>query len=253
MGPRRPSVRALQGERRDRRHGAQVRSRNGARVARPQAAHHRSVGERHGAVSGGRARVGQGRQPHRLRRVHRARSGRRGAHPRQRDVVEQARQASVEDPQRRRHRGRDGPRRGRHRAAHFARPEAGRDQSLARPRRQVPGGLEDPGQGPEPHRVRRVRRSRRGNRRPDPHLRHVVEQADQPPVGGPEEGRRRRGGGVEHRRREPAALPRPEAARDRRLGRLLLESPRRRHGAGQGRADDELRRVRRAGRGHRRG
>ena len=46
---------------------------------------------------------GQGREPHRLRRVRRARVGRRRADPRQRDVVEQARQASVEDPQRRRH------------------------------------------------------------------------------------------------------------------------------------------------------
>ena len=42
---------------------------------------------------------------------------------------------------------------------------------------QVSGRLEDPGQGPQPHRVRRVRRSRGGDRRPDPHLRHVVEQA----------------------------------------------------------------------------
>ena len=60
---------------------------------------------------GRRAHERQGRQPHRLRRVHRARAGRRRPHPRQRDVVEQARQAPVEDPQRRRQRRSDGARR----------------------------------------------------------------------------------------------------------------------------------------------
>ena len=43
-----------------------------------------------------------------------------------------------------------------------------------------------------------------------------------------------------------------EAAGHRHLGRLLLAAPRRRHDRRQGRADDELRRVRRARRGHRR-
>ena len=58
----------------------------------------------HGSLSRSGARVQrQGRQPHRLRRVRRARGGRRRPDPRQRDVVEQARQAPVEDPQRRRH------------------------------------------------------------------------------------------------------------------------------------------------------
>ena len=71
----------------------------------------------------------QGRQPDRLRRVRRARAGRRGADPRLRDVVEQARQASVEDPQRRRHGRGDGPRRRSRRAPHLARPQAGREQS----------------------------------------------------------------------------------------------------------------------------
>ena len=48
----------------------------------------------------GHPRHRQGRQPDRLRRVHRARAGRRRPDPRLRDVVEQARQAPVEDPQR---------------------------------------------------------------------------------------------------------------------------------------------------------
>ena len=46
-----------------------------------------------------------------------------------RDVVEQARQAPVEDPQRRRQRRGDGARRRSGRAAHLARPQAGREQS----------------------------------------------------------------------------------------------------------------------------
>ena len=44
VGPRRPSVRALQGERRDRRDRAQVRPGDRARLARPQAAHRRIRG-----------------------------------------------------------------------------------------------------------------------------------------------------------------------------------------------------------------
>jgi small subunit ribosomal protein S1 len=111
-----------------------------ARLARAQTAHHRSVGERDGPLSGRRAHGRQGRQPDRLRRVRGARSGRRRADPRQRDVVEQARQAPVEDPQRRRHRGRDGPGRGSDSAPHFARSQAGRDQSVARPRGKYPVG-----------------------------------------------------------------------------------------------------------------
>ncbi len=90
---------------------AEVRPGDRARLARPQAAHHRSVGERDGPLPGRRARRRQGGQPDRLRRVRRARVGRRRADPRLRDVVEQARQAPVEDPQRRRHGRRDGARR----------------------------------------------------------------------------------------------------------------------------------------------
>ena len=85
----------------------------------------------------------QGRQPHRLRRVRRARAGRRRPDPRQRDVVEQARQAPVEDPQRRRHGRRDGARRRSDGAAHLARPQAGREQPVARPGREVSGRHED--------------------------------------------------------------------------------------------------------------
>ena len=134
------------------------------------------------SLPGRRAHERQGRQPHRLRRLHRARAGRRRPDPRQRDVVEQARQAPVEDPQRRRHGRGDGARRRSGGAPHLARPQAGREQPVARAGREVPGRHAHQGQGPQPHRVRRVRRSRGGHRRPDPHLRHVVEQARQAPV-----------------------------------------------------------------------
>ncbi len=106
-------------------------------VAGPQAAQLRSVERGRRPLPGERAGVGQGGQPDRLRRLRRARAGRRGAHPRLRDVVEQAGQAPVEDPQRGRRGGRDGARRGRGRAAHLARPQADRDQPVARPGGEV--------------------------------------------------------------------------------------------------------------------
>ena len=107
----------------------------------------------------------------------------------------------------------DGARRRPGRAPHLARPQAGREQPVARAGREVPDRHDDHRQGPQPHRVRRVRRGRGGHRRPDPHLRHVVEQAAQAPVRGAEEGRRGRGDGAQHRRREPAPVARPQAAR----------------------------------------
>ena len=115
-------------------------------------------------------------------------------------------------------------------------------------RREVPGGLEDQGQGPEPDRVRRLRRGRGGHRRPHPHLRPVLDEARQAPFRDPEEGRRGRGDRPQHRRREPAPVPGPEAARDRHLGRVLLAPQGRRHRRGQDRPPDELRRLRGAGR-----
>ena len=75
----------------------------------------------------------QSREPDRLRRLRRARSGRRGADPRQRDVVEQAGQASVEDPQRRRQRRRDGARR-------RSRPRGGSRSASSRSR-AIPGTI----------------------------------------------------------------------------------------------------------------
>ena len=94
--------------------------------------HDRSVERRRRPLSGDGARARQGREPDRLRRVRRARAGRRGLDPRLRDVVEQARQAPVEDPQRRRRDRGDGARRRSDGAAHLARPQAGRRRTRGR-------------------------------------------------------------------------------------------------------------------------
>ena len=89
---------------------------------------------------------------------------------------------------------------------------------VARAGREISRRLEDRRQGAQPHRVRRVRRGRGRHRRPDPHLRHVVEQADQASVRGAEEGRQGRGDGAQHRRRKSAPVARAQAACDRYLG-----------------------------------
>src|SRR2546426_12743009 len=60
------------------------------------------------------------------------------------------------------------------------------------------------------------------HRRPDPHLRHVVDQAGAAPVGGREEGRRGRGADPERGRREQAHLARSQAG----AGRSLAEDRR---------------------------
>jgi small subunit ribosomal protein S1 len=85
-----------------------------------------------------------------------------GPHPRLRNVVEQARQAPVEDSQPGRSGRGDGARRRSRRAPDFARPQAGREQSVARARGEVPDRHDDHRQGPQPDRVRRVRGSGRG-------------------------------------------------------------------------------------------
>ena len=59
-------------------------------------------------------------------------------------------------------------------APHQPRPEADRAQPLGAARREVPGRLQDQGQGPQPHRLRRLRRDRGGHRRPGPHLRPLA-------------------------------------------------------------------------------
>ncbi len=86
------------------------------------------------------------------------------------------------------------------RAPDFARPQAGRRQPLGGAGGPLSSGHADHRSRAQPHRVRRVRRGGRGHRRPDPHLRHVLEQAPQAPVGGAEEGRQGRCDGAQRGR-----------------------------------------------------
>ena len=95
----------------------------------------------------------------------------------------------------------------------LARHEADRAGSVDGAAAQVPDRHPDQRQGPEPHQLRRLRRDRAGHRRPDPHLRHVVDQAGAAPVRGGEEGRRGGRRDPQHRRREQADLARPQAGR----------------------------------------
>ena len=78
---------------------------------------------------------------------------------------------------------------------------------------QVPDRHADHRQGAQPDQLRRLRRDRAGHRRPDPHLRHVLDQAGAAPVGSGQEGRHRQRRHPQHRRREQADLPRPQAGR----------------------------------------
>ena len=66
-----------------------------ARLAGPQADPGGPVAPRRREVSRRAPRQGQGGQPHRLRRLHRDRAGRRRPGPHQRDELDQARQAPV--------------------------------------------------------------------------------------------------------------------------------------------------------------
>ena len=85
-----------------------------------------------GELSGRRALQGQGRQRHRLRRFRRTGEGRRGADPRLRDELEQARGASLQGRQPGRPGRGPGARRRRGQPAHLARAQADRAQSVGR-------------------------------------------------------------------------------------------------------------------------
>jgi small subunit ribosomal protein S1 len=229
-------VGALQRQPGNRRHRAEVRPGDRTRVARPQAADERSVVERDRALPGRRAALGQGRQPDRLRRVRRARAGRRGLI----HVSEMSWSKRVKHPSKILNVGDSvetmvlGVDPGARRISlGLKQVESNPWHELAE---KYPIGTNITGKVQEPHRVRRLRRSGRGHRRPDPHLGHVVEQAPQAPVGSPEEG------GHRSRRWCSTSTPRTSACRwaqaapDRHLGRVLPAAPRRRHGRGQDRA-----------------
>ena len=246
LGPHRPPERDVRGGRGDPRRGPQVRPGHRARQPGPQADPGGSVAPRRREVPGRHAGQGQGRQPHRLRRLHRARAGRRGPGPRLRDELDQAGQAPVQARQP----GRRGRGRGaRHRPegqAHQPRHEADRAQPLDAARGQVPDRLGHPRRGPQRHRLRHLRRRRGGHRRPRARLRHLLDRAHQAPGREVQEGRRGRGGGAQHRRRERALQPRHQAARRPIPWTTLAE----RHPVGsapqgQGHQGHRLRRLRR--------
>ena len=126
------------------------------------------VEPRRRGVPAGQEGPRQGHVDHRLRRVRRARAGRRRPHPRQRDELDQEGQAPVEAP-----RGRPGDRvpgaRGRRaRPSASARSQAARARSLDALHREVPPRRQDRRQGPLHHRLRRLHRHRRRRRRHGP-------------------------------------------------------------------------------------
>ena len=188
--------------------GQDPRHRLAARAHQPghEAAPVLPLAERGRQVPGRHAGPGQGRLDHQLRRVRRDRAGHRGPGPHLRDELDPERAPPVQDREHRRdHRGR-GAQGGRGGGEDLARHEADRAGSVDGAAAQVPGGHPHPGQGPEPHQLRRLRRDRAGHRRPDPHLRHVLDQAGPAPVRGGQEGRRGGRRDPQHRRREQADL-----------------------------------------------
>ena len=113
-----------------------------------------------------------------------------------------------------------------------ARPEAARARSLDALHREVPAGRQDRRQGPQHHRLRRLRRHRRGRRRHGPQERHLVDGQGQQPARPLQEGRRRRGHHPQHQPRREEGLARHQAALGRPVADHLQRVP-----AGQGRQD----------------
>ncbi len=107
------------------------------------------------------ARAGPGGVAGRLRRLRRDRGGRRGPDPRQRDVVDQEGRQPRQDPRGGR-RGRGHRLRARHGPApHQPVAAPDRAQPLGGAVRHPPRGQRHRGQGPQPDRVRRLRRDHR--------------------------------------------------------------------------------------------
>ena len=159
--------------------------------------------------------------------------------------MDQAGQAPLQG-RRHRRRGRDG-RSGRRRPeqAHLSRHEAGRAQPVDAAAGQVPARLHDPRQDPQHHRVRHLRRDRRGHRRAGPHQRHLVDLPGQAPEPDLPEGGRGRGRRSQHRRRERALLLGHQAAVPRPLGLPASPLPARPRDLGAGHPGRARRRDRR--------
>ena len=134
---RQASVRSRQGRRRDRRAHPEVRPRALARVAGPEAARRRSVGEHRAPLPAQHPRVRQGHQHRRLRRVRRDRGRRRGSGARLGDGLDQqerqSRQGGAHRPGSRGH----GAGRRRGASPHLARPQAVQGQPVEGVRREL--------------------------------------------------------------------------------------------------------------------
>ena len=195
-----------------------------------------------------RGRGGQGhrQEHHRLRRVRRpGRHRRPAAHHRPRLAP---RQASVRGAQRRRRSHRQGAQVRRREEPRLAGPEAARRRSLGRHFAPLPAGHAPVRQGHQPHRLRRVRRSRAGHRGPGARLRDGLDQQERASVQGGAGRRRGRGDDPRDRRGAPPHFARHEAVPAESVGgfRARVQEGRPRQGPDQ--VDHRLRRVRRPAR-----
>ena len=256
-GPRRAE--GIRPARRQARGEARRRDRALCRALRGQGRRDRPVA-REGAPRGGLDQPREGvrdpaaRQRHDLRpgegRLHRRSRRRRGVPARQpgryppgaRRRPADGHAAAVPDPQ-------DGPRPRQHRGVPPRR--AGGDPRRAAHRTDPgPEGRPDPRRrGQEHHRLRRLRRSRR-RRRPAARHRHRL-AAHQPPVRGAADRPAGQGAGHPVQLRDPAHLPRHEAARGRSVGRRRRQVPGRREVHRPRHQHHRLRRLRGTGAGRR--
>ena len=116
----------------------------------------------------------------------------------------------------------------------------------------LPAGHAPVRQGHQPHRLRRVRRSRVGHRGPGARLRDGLDQQERASVQGGAGRRRGRGDDPRDRRGAPPHLARHEAVHAEPVGRLRARVQEGRQGQGPDQVDHRLRRVRRPARRHRR-
>ncbi len=91
---------------------------------------------------------------------------------------------------------------------------------------KLPGRHAGARAGPQHHQLRRLRRARRGDRRPGARLGHLVDGADQAPEREVQEGRRGRGRRAQDRQGEREVLARHQAARAEPLGRHPADATR---------------------------
>ena len=125
-------------------------------------------------------------------------------------------------------------------------------QPVGDDRRQVPGRHGAQGRGRQRDELRRVREARRGHRRPGPHQRNVVDQADQPSERAGAHRRRDRSRRAQHQQGQAGNLARHEADPGQPVGQGGRAVPARHDRQRHGPQPHQLRRVHRDRRGHRR-